>query len=134
MSEQEMHAVELYHLGESKLETAKSCANHHMYKDVVELSYWAILYGVKAALAADDALPENTKDVLKIFKEFHVGSEAFPDEAWKRINRLIVLRDGATFDDEAHLPEIKDMDTQIESAEYILLLTNMFLQGKGIAL
>ena len=126
-------AAEMYHLGESKLETAKKCTgSRKMYPDCVELCYYAILYGIKAALAVDDALPDSQEDAFAIFKEFHVGSEQFPDECWKRLLAVLVLHEECV--EKGYIPEVREVETQVESAEYMLLLTNMFLGGKGVAL
>lgn len=125
-------AAELYRLGEDKLEAAKrSSGSKSTYRDCAELAYYAMLYGVKAALAIDDALPDSQDECFEVFSEFHVGTEAFPQEAWIRLDNLIKLR-GLDVENKDYVPELSDVNTQIESAEYMLLLTNMFLNGRGV--
>ena len=129
-----VHAAELYHLGESKLETAKQCTgSRKTYKDCIELCYYAVLYGIKSVLAVDDALPDTQEECFEVFKEFHVGTEAFPKELWKRFIDINVIRESVSTNAK-YEPDIKTVETQVESAEYTLLLTNMFLIGKGVEL
>ncbi|MBR0164852.1 MAG: hypothetical protein IJQ12_09285 [Lachnospiraceae bacterium] len=128
----EEQAIELYQLGEEKLEAAKhSSGSKSTYRDCAELAYYAMLYGIKAALAIDSALPETQDECFEVFSEFHVGTEAFPEEAWIRMDNLIKLR-GVDLERPDFVPELRDVNTQIESAEYMLLLTNMFLNSRGV--
>lgn len=126
-------AAELYKLGEEKLEAAKhATGSKSTYRDCAELAFYAMLYGIKAALAIDEALPETQDECFEVFSEFHVGTEAFPEEAWIRMDNLIKLRgvDNAMKD---YVPSLEDVTRQVESAEYMLLLTNMFLIGRGVS-
>ena len=125
-------AQEMYKLGEGKLEAAKhATGSKSTYRDCAELAFYAMLYGIKAVLAVDDALPETQDECFEIFSEFHVGTPDFPQEAWIRLDNLIKLR-GVDIENPDYQPDIRDVETQIESAEYMLLLTNMFLNGKGV--
>ena len=125
-------ARELYKRGEFKLEAAKhATGSKGTYRDCAELAFYAMLFGIKAVLAVDDALPESQDECFEVFSEFHVGTEEFPQEAWIRMDNLIKLR-GVDIENPDYQPELADVNTQIESAEYMLLLTNMFLQSKGV--
>ena len=128
----EEQAAEFYRLGEEKLEAAKhATGSKSTYRDCADLAFFAMLYGIKAALAIDSALPETQDECFEVFSEFHVGTEAFPEEAWIRMDNLIKLR-GVDVENRDYVPEFSDVNTQIESAEYMLLLTNMFLNGRGV--
>lgn len=134
IDEQAAHAAELYELGESKLETAKRCTgSKSTYNDCVELCYYAILYGIKSVLSSEDALPETQEECFEVFRAFHVGTDAFPEELWTRFTDLNVLRESISTDRD-FLPDVKTVERQVESAEYTLLLTNMFLIGRGVEL
>ena len=125
-------AQELYKRGEFKLEAAKhATGSKSTYRDCAELAFYAMLFGIKAVLAVDDALPENQDECFEIFSEFHVGTPEFPEEAWVRLDNLIKLR-GVDVENPDYQPELADVNTQSESAEYMRLLTNMFLQSKGV--
>ena len=131
---QESHAAELYRLGESKLEKAKRCTgSRSTYNDCVELCYYAILYGIKAVLASEDALPGTQEECFEVFRAFHVGTEEFPEELWTRFTDLNILRESISTDKD-FLPDVKVVEKMVESSEYTLLLTNMFLIGRGIAI
>ena len=126
------YAAELYRLGETKLEKAKQMTGSRKgYRDCLELAYYAILYGIKAVLAMDEALPESQEECFEIFQEFHIGSEAFPEEVWIRMADLTALRDAYQANPD-YPATVQEIEKQIESAEYALLLTNMFLIGRGV--
>ena len=123
----------LYANGESMLEAAKKCTgSRKMYRDCAEMSYYAILYGIKDALAVDDALPENQDEAFQIFKEFHVGTETFPEECWLRLRAVKALHE-TCLNDLSYEPVVEEVTESVESAEYMLLLTNMFLSGRGVS-
>ena len=123
----------LYANGESKLEAAKHCTERaEQYRDCAEMSYYAILYGIKAALAVDDALPEEQEEAFSIFEEFHVGTEAFPEESWLRMRAVQALH-MTCLGDPDYAPVAEEINEVVESAEYFLLLTNMFLSGRGVS-
>lgn len=125
-------AKELYKRGEFKLESAKQATgSKSTYRDCADLAFYAMLFGIKAVLAVDEALPDSQDECFEVFSEFHVGTPEFPEEAWIRMDNLIKLR-GVDIENPEYQPELADVNTQIESAEYMLLLTNMFLQGKGV--
>ena len=126
-------SIALYANGEAKLEAAKHCTGSPAtYRDCAEKSYAAILYGIKAALAVDSALPEEEQGAFEIFEEFHVGTEAFPEECWLRMRAVKALRDICT-QDPAYVPVAEEVTESVESAEYMLLLTNVFLRGREVA-
>ena len=128
-----VRSLSLYANGESRLEAAKHCTEREeMYRDCAENSYNAILYGIKAALAVDDALPEEQEGAFEIFEEFHVGTEAFPEECWIRMRAAKALYE-ACVDDAGYAPVLEEITECVESAEYMLLLTNMFLIGRGVS-
>ena len=126
-------SLALYANGEAKLEAARHCtADSAMFRDCADKSYHAILYGIKAALAVDDALPEEQEGAFEIFEEFHVGTEAFPEECWMRMHAVKALQETCRAD-AAYTPVAEEITESVESAEYMLLLTNMFLQGRGVS-
>ena len=128
-----VRSLSLYANGESKLEAAKHCTEKpEMYRDCAGLSYGAILYGMKAALAVDDALPEEDSGVFELFQEFHVGSEAFPEECWIRMRAVKALYEICETDAD-YRPVEEEITESVESAEYMLLLVNMFLIGRGVS-
>ena len=128
-----VRSLSLYANGEAKLEAAKHCTEKSdLYRDCAELSYNAILYGIKAALAVDDALPEDQAGAFEIFEEFHVGTEAFPDECWIRMRAVKAMYETCE-SDPGYVPVEEEITESVESAEYMLLLTNMFLQGRGVS-
>ena len=131
--ETSVRSLSLYANGESKLEAARHCTgSRDTYRDCAALSFEAILYGIKAALALDDALPEDRQGAFDIFQEFHVGSEAFPEECWIRMRAVKALYE-ACLGDPAYEPVVEEITESVESAEYMLLLTNMFLIGRGVS-
>lgn len=128
-----VRSLSLYANGEAKLEMAKHCTERpDMYRDCAEMSYDAIIYGIKAALAVDDALPEDEQGAFDLFQEFHVGSEAFPEECWIRMRAVKALQE-ACLADADYQPVTEEITECVESAEYMLLLTNMFLIGRGVS-
>lgn len=127
-----LKAVELYKLAENKLETAKVCANGGMYKDCLELAYYAVLYGVKAVFVMDFDVPNSQPQLFSLFHEVYVQElQVFPDEAWNRIESIRTLRDQIEYGETAS-PDIADINKHVETAEYILLLCNLNLVGKGV--
>ena len=128
-----VRSLSLYANGESALEAAKHCTERpEQYRDCAEKSFHAILYGIKASLALDDALPEDEQGAFDIFEEFHVGTEAFPEECWIRMRAVKAVHEACTAD-AAYQPVLEEITECVESAEYMLLLTNMFLQGRGVS-
>lgn len=128
-----VRSLSLYANGESSLEAAKHCTEKpEMYRECAQKSYDAIIYGIKAVLAVDDALPEDEQGAFDLFQEFHVGSEAFPEECWIRMRAVKALQE-ACLADAGYQPVAEEITECVESAEYMLLLTNMFLIGRGVS-
>lgn len=129
-------AKELYKLGEKKLEIAKVCANGGMYRDCVELAYYAVLYGIKAVFELDFDVPNSQPELFALFHEVYVQElQSFPGEAWDRITSIRALRDLVEYGEsgsDAAIPNIEDIHKHVETAEYILLLCNINLVGKGV--
>ena len=80
----------------------------------------------------DDALPEDQQGAFDIFQEFHVGTEAFPEECWIRMRAVKALHE-TCLEDLNYEPVVEEITESVESAEYMLLLTNMFLIGRGVS-
>ncbi len=70
---------------EDTLGATNLCMQNKLYKDVINRSYYAAFYAVKAVLALEEKDFKRHKDAVAYFNQMYVATEIFSKEIGKKL-------------------------------------------------
>ena len=103
------------------LGAANLCMQNKFYKDVINRSYYAAFYAVKAVLALEE----------KDFNQTYVATGIFSKEIGKKLGRLKKERESSDYDD-FYIASLNEATEQMETAKMIVQAVQEYLIAQGI--
>lgn len=113
------------------LGAANLCMQNKFYKDVINRSYYAAFYAVKAVLALEEKDFKRHKDAVAYFNQTYVATGIFSKEIGKKLGRLKKERESSDYDD-FYIASLNEVTEQMETAKMIVQAVQEYLIAQGI--
>ncbi len=124
-------AIHRLEQAKEELEVSKMLYKAKFYKSANNRAFYSIFHSIKAVLALEPVDFKRHKDVQAYFNKNYINTEIFPKSIGRKITKASKIREDSDYDDE-FIVKPEETETQIKTAEELLILVEKYLNNSTI--